>query len=375
MKIAVDISQIVYQGSGVARYTSNLIQALELDSTHEYSYFLSTLRGNLGDDIKRLLENKPVNYFSLPPIALDVLWNRLHITPIENFIGDIDLFITSDWTEPPTKRSKKMTVVHDLVVYKYPETSTQKYDFNIRNLTLRSNIVKTQKRRLSWVKKESNSIVADSKSTSSDLVEILNIPKSKISVVYPGFNPPTIRESSENVLSKYGIIKPYLLTVGKLEPRKNISKLVEAFLELKPSNVDLIIIGPSGWGDVSKRVTPSIKFLGFVPDNDLYQLYKETYGFIMPSLYEGFGYPLVEAMMMGAPCACSSNSSLGEIGKNTCLLFDPTSSGQIKQAIRCLISDSQLRAKLKKQSLNTSRMFSLKRFKDDFVKVINTTLS
>ena len=93
--------------------------------------------------------------------------------PIENFIGQIDLFITSDWTEPPTKKAKKATIIYDLIVYKHPEETEQK-------------IISTQKRKLEWVKKESDIIFCISESTKKDVLDILNIPSNKLKVVYPG---------------------------------------------------------------------------------------------------------------------------------------------------------------------------------------------
>jgi hypothetical protein len=109
----------------------------------------------------------------MPPLVLDLLWNRLHIFPIENFIGDVDLFITSDWTEPPTKKTKKATILYDLIVYKYPKETADK-------------IIDVQKRKLKWVKKESDIIFCISNATKKDAIEILKIPEDKLRVIYPG---------------------------------------------------------------------------------------------------------------------------------------------------------------------------------------------
>ena len=117
-------------------------------------------------------KNLSIKKFRFPPIILDFLWNRLHVLPIEWLIGDVDIFITSDWTEPPSK-AKKATILYDLIVYKYP-------------LETDSKIVETQKNKLRWVKRESDIIFCISESTKKDAMEILNIPENRLRVIYPG---------------------------------------------------------------------------------------------------------------------------------------------------------------------------------------------
>lgn len=104
---------------------------------------------------------------------LDLFWNKLHIMPIETLIGDIDLFVTSDWTEPPTQKAKKATILYDLIVYKFPQESD-------------ALIVATQKRKLKWVKKESDAIFCISEATKRDAIEVLGIEENRLFVTYPG---------------------------------------------------------------------------------------------------------------------------------------------------------------------------------------------
>src|SRR3989344_9162847 len=155
MKIAVDISQIVYTGSGVARYTTNLVKSLcKYDTTNKYTFFFSSLRGKLPKEIEKLILVKhQLVKLKIPPTVLDFVWNRLHIVPIETFVGPQDIFISSDWTQPPTK-AKKVTIIHDLIAYKYPDELHPKTELSVRSLNLSSNIVAIQKRRLNWVKRE-----------------------------------------------------------------------------------------------------------------------------------------------------------------------------------------------------------------------------
>lgn len=174
MKIGIDVSQLAYENTGVANYLQNLVQRLiEIDKRNEYILFFSSLRRNLPLKLDR--SNVKIKKFKMPPTLLDLLWNRLHILPIENFIGDVDVFITSDWTEPPARKARKATILYDIIVYKYPEETAGK-------------IVEVQKRKLKWVKKETSKILCISKSTTEDAQSILGIDKNKLAVVYPGFS-------------------------------------------------------------------------------------------------------------------------------------------------------------------------------------------
>lgn len=172
MRIGVDISQLAYGNTGVANYLRGFISSLiEADKKNEYILFFSSLRRNL-DDFNLKGRNVSIKKFKIPPIVLDLMWNKLHIVPIENFIGNVDLFITSDWTEPPSK-NKKATIIYDMIVYKYPEETDKK-------------IIQTQKRKLNWVKKECDIIFCISESTKKDVNKILNIDEEKLKVIYPG---------------------------------------------------------------------------------------------------------------------------------------------------------------------------------------------
>jgi hypothetical protein len=191
MTIGIDISQLAYPGTGVANYLGSLVQQLiEIDKENEYVLFFSSLRGKLKTENLKLKNNPRVKIktFRIPPTVLDILWNKLHILPIESLIGDIDVFVTSDWTEPPAKKAKKVTILYDLMVYKYPEESHHQTKFNPLKLIISPNIVEVQKRKLQWVKKETQRILCISEATKKDAEAILGIDKSKLSVVYPGFS-------------------------------------------------------------------------------------------------------------------------------------------------------------------------------------------
>lgn len=173
MKIGIDISQLAFGNTGVANYLKNLVEnLLEVDTKNQYILFFSSLRGTMPElNIKN--ENVIIKKFKFPPTVLNILWNNLHIMPIEGFIGEVDIFISSDWVEPPTKKAKKITILYDLIVYKYPnETDTK--------------IVNIQKRKLSWVKKEVDRILCISEATKKDAIEILNIDPKKLEAISAG---------------------------------------------------------------------------------------------------------------------------------------------------------------------------------------------
>ena len=175
MRIGIDISQLAYEGTGVANYLRNLVEHLvQQDTKNDYVLFYACLRKSLPSSTFNFQsKNVQIKTFKIPPTILDLMWNKLHIFPIETFIGPVDIFISSDWTQPPSK-AKKATILYDLIVYKYPQETDAK-------------IIATQKRKLKWVKKEVDSILCISEATKKDAQEILGISAEKLHVVYPGF--------------------------------------------------------------------------------------------------------------------------------------------------------------------------------------------
>lgn len=173
MTIGIDISQLAFENTGVANYLKNLVQnLLDIDKKNQYVLFYSSLRKDFPSLDFASAPNVTVKRLKIPQTFLNILWNRLHIISIENFIGPVDIFITSDWLEPPSK-AKKATILYDLIVYKYPQETARK-------------IVEVQKRKLEWVKKETDKILCISESTKKDAIEILGIPEQKLEVIGAG---------------------------------------------------------------------------------------------------------------------------------------------------------------------------------------------
>lgn len=363
MKIGIDISQIVYEGTGVGRFVSGLTDSiLEFDKINQWTFFFSSLRQHLNPQIKKSIKKKGHRLleYRFPPSALSFLWNSLHRMGVEKLIGNQDWFITSDWTEPPS-HMKKATIIHDLAYLKYPET-------------VHGTILKTQRQRMEWIKKESSIIFADSKTTKDDAIQHCGLDERKIFVNYPGvLFPESSTVEITSVLARFEIKKPFILTVGKIEPRKNLKKLVDAFTMINNPTIDLIIVGHQGWDkETSKKQSQSknIKFLSYITDAELSALYSSCLLFIYPSLYEGFGYPIVEAMKCGAAVATSDSSSMREIGRNCALLFDPKNTDEIALNMSKLVQDIDLRNKLKKQGIMRSHDFLWKNYYDKMMGVL-----
>lgn len=191
MRIAIDISQVAYQGTGVANYTRNLVEnLLKVDKKNEYLLFGYSLRKYC------LLKRLATQYHSpdydtkvrlklvpFPSSLMEFLWNRLHVLPVEWLVGKVDIFFSSDWIQPPTLKAKKVTTIHDLTPWKFPETLPPK-------------IVAVHKRRMKWVKKECDLIICDSQSTKKDVKKILGIEEALLKVISPGssLQPPGLNK-------------------------------------------------------------------------------------------------------------------------------------------------------------------------------------
>lgn len=349
MKIGIDISQVVYEGSGVARFTNGLIHAVaEFGDRHEWHLFFSSLRRPFPTSLESVLKHNHITLhkYPFPPIILSRMWNDAHVIDIQRFTGPLDWFISSDWTEPPAS-CKKATMIHDLAFIRFPETVDDRITMN-------------QKKRIEHIKKETDIIFTNSDATRKDVIELLGIDAKKTITNYPGVEAQTEPIKPPKFLHS----KRFILSVGKLEPRKNLRRLIEAFIDATPKNVDLFIVGEKGWGDVPKptnQTSEAVHFLGFVNDAELSYLYENCLFFVYPSVWEGFGYPVLEAMKHGVAVATSKTSSLGEIAHNHALLFDPENVSEISRAITALSSDDVLRKSYETKSKKHANTFTWER--------------
>ncbi len=322
MKITIDASQIVYE-TGVSVYTKNLIRSLsQIDKKNTYQIIGGSLRqlGELRRKIDLLIENK-MNFskflYPFPPTVSDVIFNRIGVISIDNFIGKTDVFHSSDWTQPRTD-AYKITTIHDLVPVLYPNLTDPR-------------IVSVHKRRLERVKRYADRIIVPSNTTKNDLIK-LGYKQDSI-VVIPEAVDPDLRKPTQKEIIKtkkrYRILGKYLLAVGT-SSRKNMDRIISAFEKVRSElSSKLVVVG-----EVKKHVSiRNVIFLGHVPNADLSKIYCGSDALIYPSLYEGFGLPVIEAFALGVPVLTSNIGSLKEVGSDASVLVDPYSVDAIADGI------------------------------------------
>lgn len=341
MKIGIDVSQVIY-GTGVSRYTKHLTTAmLRADSDFEFTLFGGSLRRKKELDtwIHRLAPTSSKTYL-LSPQALNILWNTFHFLPVEALIGPVDLVHTSDWAEPPA-RAKKVTTVHDL-------------NFLIDPNFASAQIKSVQQKRLYWVSKEDTRIIAVSNATKHDLMEILNIDSERIEVIHEGpaieYPPVVSDEEASAIKTKFMINKPYIVVPGAGHPRKNIARAIEAF-KLTKLDWQLVIMGRTTTEEIA-ATKKDVVFTNFVTDREYEVLISRANCLFYPSLYEGFGIPILDAFVCDVPVVTSDVSSIPEIAGDAAVLVDPESAEQMAAGIikalenaKPLIKLGQIRAK------------------------------
>ncbi|HET7098901.1 MAG TPA: glycosyltransferase family 1 protein [Patescibacteria group bacterium] len=313
MKIGIDISQIVY-GTGVSLYTKQLVEnLLKIDTQNQYVLFGGSLRRK--QDILNLFPQSKV--FPIPPTLADLVWNRLHVMPVEKLIGEIDVLHTSDWTEPPSKAFKVATV-HDLYSLKFPRM----IDPLIREV---------HKRKLAWVFKESSRVIVPSKATKDDLIGF-GMDENKIRVIQeaPNLEKATSAEV-EKTKQKYGITGDYVIAIG-ITKLKNTENIIKAFdLARHGQDIKLLLVGrPVG---VKLEVVRNVRNLGYIESDELSPLLTGSRGLIFPSIYEGFGVPILEAFNCGVPVVTSNIGSMLEVAGDAAVLVDPYNVNSIAEGI------------------------------------------
>jgi glycosyltransferase involved in cell wall biosynthesis len=363
MIIGIDISSIPYK-TGVSNYTLNLTRNIvKLDKINTYKLFYSSLRLPLPKEITELQKrhsNISIYQFKLPPTLLQILWNQLRLFPIEFFIGKCHIFHTSDWTQPPTLKAKTITTVHDLTPFLYPQWHHPK-------------VITAHKNKMKRAAKKCSKFICVSQNTKNDLLKLFpKINPQKIEVIYEAaedkygkflkLSKDAQQKKKDTIKKQYGLDK-FILAQGTREPRKNLKRLIEAFIIFKRDNpkchTELAITGKYGWGkDIKDIKHPSVKILGFIPEKDMVALHASAICLIYPSLYEGFGLPLVKSLKVGTPIITSNVSSMPEVGNKAALFIDPTSIPDIVKAITKITKISALRNKLKTKGLVQAKKFS-----------------
>ena len=320
IRVGFDISQLAHKG-GVAAYTQNLAQELSKIKSLEMVYFYSSLRLPYKGKLKK------VKSYRLPPTLFEMLFNRWRNVPIEKFLGPLDIFHSSDWIQPPSK-AKRVTTYHDVVPIKYPQWS-------------HPSIVKVHKKRLQLVEKEIDMVIAVSLATKRDLLEVSNIPEEKIAVIYEGptadFKPQT-KDVIRAFRKRYNLPEKFVLAIGGVGERKNLRRIKEVCRDY-----NLVIAGQT------------LPWLGI---DELELLYNSANLLLYPSLYEGFGLPILDAFACGLPVITSNISSMPEIGGDAAIYVDPLDTGDIKEKLDMVMSDKKLREVIVKKGFQRVRQFS-----------------
>ena len=300
----------------------------------------------------------------ITPRWLARLWHRARLPlPVELFTGRINLFHATDFVLPPTlHKTQTLLTVHDLSFVRVPQAA---------NPQLKAYLDMVVPRSVS----RADHILADSAATKRDLLDLYRTPDDKVTVLYSGVDRHYRRIDDPALLAaarvKYGLTDiKYVLSVGTVQPRKNYARVIEALQVLRARGHDLhyAIAGESGWlEDEFQRaldrtgMRPFVHLLGYADDEDLPALYSEARMLVMASLYEGFGFPVLEAMACGTPVITSRISSLPEVAGEAALLIDPYDVDALANAMSMLDNDSTLRARLANAGIKQSAQFTWER--------------
>ncbi|NJL05170.1 MAG: glycosyltransferase family 4 protein [Chloroflexaceae bacterium] len=338
MRVGIDYTAAAWQGAGIGRYTRELVRAtVAMQGGFEYVLFYaaggippnSPYLADL-DELCATYANVRAVPIPLSPRLLTILWQRLRL-PLyaEWFTGAIDVLHAPDFVLPPT-RARTLLTVHDLTFLVYPHTAEPKLQRYLARVLPRS-------------LRRAERVLVDSHATRQDLMRLQGVPAERIAVVYPGVSPafrPLPAAALAAVRERLHLPAHFLLFVGTLEPRKNIPRLLEA-LALLPDAPPLVIAGRKGWlyTDIFATLErlglqARVRLLDFVADADLPALYNLAQVFVYPSLYEGFGLPVAEALACGTPVVTTAAGSLPEVSGTAAVIADPFDPASIAAAIR-----------------------------------------
>jgi len=379
-RIGIDVTAAVTQGGGIGRYTRELVRALvQSKSFGDYEFVLFSARPDRNLPIPDPLPKGDNITYRRAPVSqvwLYRLWHKLRIPiPIQAATGNLDLFHSPDFVLPAVRGPiPKLLTVHDLSFIHYPETFTPALVRYLNQVVPRSI-------------EQAHQILADSQATRQDLIDYWQVPDDKVTVLYSGvsnnFKPITDKGRLTEIRKRYDLgDEPYLLGVGTLQPRKNYSLLIHAFKKVAqhyPHN--LFIAGGRGWlyDEMMTQVNrldlnDRVRFLGFVADDDLPALYSQAALFVFPSLYEGFGLPLLEAMACGVPVITSDASSLPEVVGDAAITLPPENSEAWSETILSLLADSTQRTALVADGFLQVRNFTWKRAADQLMSIYEKML-
>lgn len=346
MRIGVDFTAGIWQGAGIGRYTRELVRAAAQagpDLTFHLFYAAGGITpsnpfAHYAQQLAATYPNVTLRPLPISPRLLTIIWQRLRLPlRIEWFIGPMDVVHAPDFVLPPT-RSRTLLTIHDLTFLVEPgcaEPSLRRYLSEAVPRSLR----------------RADLIVVDSQSTANDLGRLYGIPSRRVRLLYPAVDArfrPLPPDELATVRTRLALPDRFLLFVGTLEPRKNLVRLFHAFSLVQSDYPDLqlVVAGRRGWlyneifaAVTQYQVTDRVRFLDFVADDDLPALYNLAEAFVYPSLYEGFGFPVLEALACGTPVVTTKVASLPEVAGLAAIMVDPLDSEDIAAGIRAALTD------------------------------------
>lgn len=376
--ITIDYTPAIEQGGGIGRYVRELVGALAQQTVDEFDYKLFVAGAS-----QQQLPPPPAAHFDwkstrITPRWFARVWHRLRLpVPLELFTGRTALYHATDFVLLPTlPATRTLLTVHDLSFVRVPDAAAPSLKAYLDTVVPRS-------------VKAATHILADSQATKDDLIALYNTPADKITVllsgVEPRFKPVTNADVLLTIRNRYTLgLRPYILSLGTVQPRKNYERLVQSLARLRASgqDVDLVIVGGKGWleGPLYQTIQQlqledHVHITGFADDADLPALYSAATCFALPSLYEGFGIPVLEAMACGTPVVTSNISSLPEVAGDAALLVNPYNVEELTSALTRLITDDTLRQQLITRGFTQASRFTWDRAAQQLLKVYQKLLS
>ncbi|NOR14637.1 MAG: glycosyltransferase [Candidatus Aminicenantes bacterium] len=359
MRIGLDLRPFLKDATGIGVYYRNLLFSLaEIDITNEYFLFSSSFKDRFPVAQLPPFQQKRVCDRRWPSQLVNWLWSRMQRPRLETIFK-----IALDLTHSPTplllpSKGKSIVTVHDLFFWEHPEMVDRK----TRNLFL-----KYTRNSL----RQADGVIAVSQYTKDEAVRRFALDPDKVRVIHHGLKKgldPDETGVMEAVLkSKFRLPDRFLLFVGADEPRKNLPALIDALKLVHEMSEKIVLVVAGGKGSdrtrveariTSQNLTSSVRFLGYLSDAELSALYRLATLVVLPSLCEGFGFPLLEAMASGVPIVASETSALPEIGQDAARYFDPSSAEAISQTILQVLEDESLQQKLVERGRLRLRDFS-----------------
>lgn len=358
VRIAIDYTAALNQSGGIGRFVRDLVQALaDLDAENQYVLLHARRKG--GQEVKVPSgANFSTRALPVPERWSTILWHRAHLRlPAEVFTGPVDVFHAPDFMLPPVRRARTLVTVHDLAFLLRPESAHEGLRLFLEQVVPRSVA-------------RADYVLTDSENTRNDVICLMDAPPERVFVIPGGVAAtfrPAAEETIEAVCRARGITRPYVLSAGTIQPRKNYPTLIEAYDRMRVRTRcphQLVIAGGEGWLTEAtfERAARSafhedIHFAGFVPDEELVALYSGANVFAYPSYYEGSGLPIWEAMACGAPVVCSNTSCLPDCAGDAALLVSPDDPEGLSELLEAVCSDPALAADLRRKGTERALSF------------------